>query len=226
MKSITSLYGIFAFALIGLAGCADPSDNVPDATVNAPSREGSTTASPAEEANTTTFAFGPESSTISFIGSKVTGSHDGGFRNFAGEFRVAGDRLADQGNKVVIDATSIWSDNDRLTGHLKSADFFDVEQYPTATFISTSVKQANGSATVTGNLTLHGVTQSISFPAQISVSEDQVDVSAEYSLNRFDFGIKYPGKADDLIRKEVVLKLKIRATPGAANFASLSTQTR
>jgi len=46
-------------------------------------------------------------------------------------------------------------------------------------------------------------------------------VSAEFSINRFDFGIVYPGRADDLIRKEVVLQLDAKAVPGTADFASL-----
>ena len=66
---------------------------------------------------------------------------------------------------------------------------------------------------VTGNLTLHGVTKQISFPATIQVSDDAVEVAADFFINRYDFDIKYPGKANDLIRKEVVLKLKVRATP-------------
>jgi len=44
-------------------------------------------------------------------------------------------------------------------------------------------------------------------------------MNAQFVLNRFDFEIKYPGKANDLIRKEVVLRLNVKATPGKANLA-------
>jgi polyisoprenoid-binding protein YceI len=163
-----------------------------------------------------TLAFGPESSKIEFIGSKVTGSHDGGFKEFTGEFRTEGDRLADDGIEVVIQTDSLWSDSERLTGHLKNEDFFDVEKYPTAEFVSTAVKPADDGWSITGDLTLHGVTKAITFPAQVQVEDEAVHLTSEFSLNRFDFDIAYTGKADDLIRKEVVIKLDVKAQPGEA----------
>ncbi|MBI2947764.1 MAG: YceI family protein [Verrucomicrobia bacterium] len=203
-----------------LLGCGNPADHVPAASVNKPSgaaMEGEKAAATAGQF----FAFKPEPSTIGFVGSKVTGSHNGGFKSFAGEFRVVNGRVADTGNKVVIDTTSLWADDNRLTSHLKSADFFDVAQHPTATFVTTSVSQAKDGATVTGDLNLHGITQSISFPAKIGVSESAVSVTAEFAINRFDFEIKYPGRANDLIRKEVVLKLNVQATSGRADLKSI-----
>jgi polyisoprenoid-binding protein YceI len=214
LKALTFIIPLFAFL-----GCSkNPAENVPKADVSAPST--SSTDAPSS-AGAKTFAFGPNGSTIDFLGSKVTGSHKGGFKRFAGELQVSGGKVADKGNKVVIDTTSVWSDNERLTGHLKSPDFFGVAQHPAATFETTSVKQNTTNSTVTGNLTLHGITKQITFPANINVSDDSVDVTADFVLNRFDFEMKYPGKADDLIRKEVVLKLKLKATPGKADFQSI-----
>jgi polyisoprenoid-binding protein YceI len=204
-------------------GCSNPADHVPAAAVSAASA--STSAEPAD-AEGTYFVFGPENGVIEFIGSKVTGSHDGGFKNFHGEFKVVNGRLADSGNKVVIDTTSIWSDNNRLTAHLKTPDFFDVEQYPTATFTTTSVKHAGANSTVTGNLTMHGITKTISFPASVEIKANEVHITSEFSLNRFDFEMKFPGRADDLIRNEVVLKLNIKAVPGRANFAAADSTPR
>jgi polyisoprenoid-binding protein YceI len=202
---------------IGLVGCAkNPADNVPKADVTS-----TATAPSTPSADGKTFAFGPGPSAIGFVGSKVTGRHNGGFRKFAGELRVANGKIADTGNKVVIDTTSVWADNDRLTGHLKTGDFFNVAQYPTAIFQTTSIVPSATNSTVAGDLTLHGITKHISFPANITVSDSSVDVSAQFVLNRFDFEMKYPGKADDLIRKEVVLKLNIKATPGKADFQSV-----
>ena len=87
------------------------------------------------------------------------------------------------------------------TNYFASADIYD---------------PATGSWTVTGNLTLHGVTKQISFPANINVTADSVDIAAEFAINRLDFDIKYPGMPNDLIRKEVVLRLKVKATPAKA----------
>jgi polyisoprenoid-binding protein YceI len=213
----TSLSLALVFPLIALYGCAkNPAEDVPKADVSS-----ATSASTTPAVAGKTFAFSPGSSSIDFVGSKVTGRHNGGFKKFAGELRVENGKIADTGNKVIIDTTSLFADNDRLTGHLKSKDFFDVTQYPTATFQTTSIVPNATNSTIAGDLTLHGVTKHISFPATIKVTDNAVDIAAQFFLNRFDFEMKYPGKADDLIRKEVVLKLNVKATPGKADFQSL-----
>jgi polyisoprenoid-binding protein YceI len=68
---------------------------------------------------------------------------------------------------------------------------------------------------MTGNLTLHGVTKSITFKPTVSISDSVVTLKAEFDVMRFDFGIVYKGKADDLIRDEVVIKLDVKATAGS-----------
>jgi polyisoprenoid-binding protein YceI len=80
----------------------------------------------------------------------------------------------------------------------------------------TSVEPAGAKQTVTGNLELHGVTKSITFPADIQITDDAVAVKAEFAINRKDFNINYPGKPNDLIRDNVVLKLDLKATAGEA----------
>jgi polyisoprenoid-binding protein YceI len=135
--------------------------------------------------------------------------------------KIAEGKPVGNGTRVVISTRSLWSDNERLTGHLKNADFFNVEKHPTATFQSSAIEQQSTNWNITGELTMHGVTKQITFPAQIQVSADKVEVDAEFAINRFDFEMKYPGKADDLIRQEVVLKLDITAAPGQANFGEL-----
>lgn len=200
---------VFSGLMLLVAGCADPSDNVHKSTASEP-----TNTAPGESATGKEYVIRADS-TIGFVGSKVTGSHDGGFKNFAGTVQVADGRIA--GSPVIqINMKSIWSDNDRLTGHLKSADFFEVEKYPVSTFTVTSVEPAEGQHKVTGNLEMHGVTKSISFPAQIAVTDDAVSLNAEFAINRKDFNINYPGKQDDLIRDNVILKLAVNATPGEA----------
>jgi polyisoprenoid-binding protein YceI len=150
-------------------------------------------------------------STLGFVGSKITGSHDGGFAEFEGTIEVVNGDPTKSSVKVLIDVTSLWADDDRLTKHLKSPDFFDVENLPEAIFESTAIEAAEGGYTVTGNLTLHGVTKSIAFPAQIEIAPDRVTALAEFFVKRFDFEIVYPGKPDDLIRDEVVIKFDLVA---------------
>lgn len=196
-------------ALLAAAlGCANPADNKPAAVVHetpAPPAEPTPVAAAGER-----YVIG-EGSKIGFVGSKVTGSHDGGFNQFAGSIELVERDPTRSRVEVTIDATSLWADNDKLTGHLKSPDFFDVERHPQARFESTAIVAEGDGYTITGNLDLHGVTKNISFPAKITLGEGQVTAEAEFSVMRFDFGIVYPGKADDLIRDEVLIRLNLVA---------------
>src|SRR5436190_15979140 len=82
--------------VLWLAGCSNPADNVPKAAVsntNAAPGEAAKRAAPENDGKF--FAFGPDSSSVDFVGSKVTGSHKGGFKKFAGEFRVVNGKLAE-----------------------------------------------------------------------------------------------------------------------------------
>ena len=198
---------VLIVALFGAAGCADPAKDKPEAVV------GDATAAPTDVSGQR-YVIG-DGSSVGFIGSKVTGSHDGGFNTFSGEITVVGGNPVGSSVKLMIDTTSIWTDTDRLTGHLKSGDFFDVESHPEATFESTNIEATDDSYTVTGNLDLHGVTKSISFPADIEISDGGIKAQAEFAIKRFDFNIAYKGKADDLIRDDVVIKFNLIAMPAA-----------
>jgi polyisoprenoid-binding protein YceI len=231
-KSIALPFMLVFLPLLGISGCANPADDVAPATTSAPkslpadpvvrakAALAKTANEPAglPEPSPGTPTISPENSTIGFVGSKVTGSHTGGFKAFKGTFEVEPAKLESSKIAAEIDTNSIFADNDRLTGHLKSPDFFDVAKFPTSTFVSTAIeagrkdpKAKDATHTVTGNLTLHGVTKSISFPAKIAVSGDNASLDSEFFINRRDFGINYPGQANDLIRDEVVIKLAIHA---------------
>lgn len=198
-----------AAAAIVLASCENPADKTTTAEVK-DAVEKTTDAS-----SGTKYVFSPESK-IEFTGSKVTGKHDGGFKTFTGHFTVKDGQPVGNDHKVVIEMDSTWSDADKLTEHLKAPDFFDVEKYPQSTFDVTELKAGeNGAYTVSGNFTLHGVTKNISFPATVSRDGETVTIRAEFDINRKDFGIVYTGKADDLIRDEVVIRLDLRAEPEA-----------
>ncbi|MGA9525904.1 MAG: YceI family protein [Myxococcaceae bacterium] len=165
----------------------------------------------AADANLTTYAFGPDASKIEFKGAKVTGSHLGGFKGFKGEVQM-GEKPETGKIDLTIETATIFADAEKLTGHLRSPDFFDVEKFPTATFKSTSIAPAEGGKyTVTGDLALHGVTKQIAFPASITVADGAVKATSEFAINRKDFEIVYPGMPDDLIRDEVVITLDVNA---------------
>jgi polyisoprenoid-binding protein YceI len=192
-----------------LAGCSDPASEVHKSSASAAQSGGAGAAKSGKPYTITA------DSKLSFIGSKVTRSHNGGFNQFQGVIYV-GEGKTVTGAEITIDLNSVWTDNDRLTGHLKSPDFFDVASFPSATFTVTKVGSSSLQHQVTGNLNLHGVTKSISFPASIQVSDTEVTVKAEFAINRREFNINYPGMPNDLIRDNVVIKLDVRAKPGAA----------
>lgn len=209
MKKHFALFAFLVFALV-IQACANPAADKPHATVT----EASQTPEAAKPAGAETLAITPENSKVEFIGSKVTGSHNGGFKQFSGTIDLAKEGIEKSRVTIDIDTNSIFTDTDGLTTHLKGADFFDVAKYPKATFTSTRIEPATAAGathSVTGNLDMHGVTKSINFPANITAATDAVNVNAEFAINRKDFGINYAGKANDLIRDEVVMKLNVKA---------------
>lgn len=180
-------------------------------------------------------------SKIDWVGTKVSGYHVGTVPLKRGEIYVKNGEVT--GGKFVMDIANMQvsgpkgSDtaaNKKLLGHLKSADFFDVEKNPEGIFELTDVKPFKGEAikdttdprqdeiskykvtnpthTVSGNLTLKGVTKNIEFPARITVSGNTAEAIAKFNIDRKDWGIVYPGKPDDLIRDAIHLGISIKAT--------------
>jgi polyisoprenoid-binding protein YceI len=202
-----ALLGISTVAL-ALAAC----DNSPSkGKAQATAAEPVAVAAPAEAG--VKYAFSNVDSKLEFVGAKVTRKHDGSFQTFSGNVNLVDNDPVKSSVTVTVDVGSLKTDEEKLTGHLKTPDLLDVGKFPQATFTSSAIKAGadKGTHTVTGNLQLHGVTKSISFPATIKVSGDNVDVDAEFAINRKDFGIVYPGMPDDLIKDDVLLKLQLRA---------------
>jgi polyisoprenoid-binding protein YceI len=207
-----------------LAGCENPAADKPKAQVSdAPAQTAAvapgaqkavSTGAPAAPGVKESLPIAAEGSSIGFVGSKVTGKHEGSFKQFSGTIDLVDGAAEKSKVTISIDTESVTTDTEKLTGHLKSPDFFDTAKFPKATFESTEIK-AGGAAgathTITGNLDLHGVKKVIAFPATLTVTADAVTAKAEFAINRKDFAINYAGKADDLIRDEVLIKLSIRA---------------
>lgn len=160
------------------------------------------------------YVFSAAGSKLEFTGAKVTEKHDGTFGEFSGQIDLVDGNPEKSSVSVEIVMSSLAIEPPKLAGHLKTADFFDVEKFPKATFASTSIKAGGDKGathTVTGNLTLRGVSKSITFPATIKTEGDGVSVSAEFVINRKDFGIVYPGMPDNLIKDDVALQLTLAA---------------
>lgn len=203
-----ALLSSLSFAAI--AGC----DNEPGKDKAKVAASAAVTTAAVADSNAVKYVFSNADSKLGFVGAKVTGKHDGGFNTFSGNIDLSANDPTKSSLTADIDLGSLFVDNEKLAGHLKSPDFFDVGKFTKAKFTSTSVKAGGDKGathTVTGNLDLHGVTKSISFPATIRVAGDKVEADAEFALNRKDFAIVYPGKPDDLIKDDVLIKLTIRA---------------
>lgn len=212
--NITIRAAFLGLALTSLAavGCEDPSKGKSKATTG----EAVSTSSQSAVATgaTAKYTFDQSASKVSWTGSKVTGKHEGGFSRFTGNVDLVDG--APEKSKVTVDieADSLTTDTEKLTGHLKSPDFFDTKANPKATFVSTEIKKGGekgASHTVTGNLTIKGITKSVTFPATINVAGDNASVDAEFAINRRDFSLNYAGMPNDLIRNDVLIKLAIKA---------------
>ena len=171
-----------------------------------------------------TYVANVETSVLNWKGSKPTGTHNGTVAIKDGNFTVADGELTagsftvDMGTITVLDIPADKKGNKNLTGHLKSGDFFDVENNPTSTFVITSVDQTEG-VVVTGDLTVKGITQSISFPAEVSTTETGVVMKgAPFMIDRTKFGIEYKSKSifDDLKDKFIDDEFEISFEVNAA----------
>lgn len=194
---------------LSVTACTNPADGKPQAKVEEAAPQDKA-AAPAAKSGA--YAVDSASSKFGFVGSKVTGSHPGGFKTFTATVDPADGKVEGGSVSVEIEIDSMFSDSEKLTGHLKSPDFFDAAAHPKATFQSSEIKLGGSeghSHTVVGNLGLHGVTKQITFPANIAMDSGKVTVKTEFSINRKDFEMAYAGKADDLIRDEVVIKLDL-----------------
>ena len=122
----------------------------------------------------------------------------GSFKEFDGTLVIDGANLAASTVNVTIQAGSVDTRNDQRDGHLKSPDFLDVENFPTLTFVSTSVVHKGGDEfVVTGDLTIHGVTKSVELTTELQgVSTDPYNVrkvgfEATTTISRKEFGLVY-----------------------------------
>jgi polyisoprenoid-binding protein YceI len=150
----------------------------------------------------------PENTKIQFVGTHTGDKPDprtGTFEKFTVQAKLDPAAGTLSSVSVDIDTTSIKTDIEKLTDHLKSADFFNVNEHPTAKFESTKIETgADGQSTITGNLTLLGVTKEISFPAKVVVQDGKLSLQADFTIDRSEFGMTYgEGKVDYPVKMTV-----------------------
>ena len=154
------------------------------------------------------FKLSGDNTAVKFVGSKKDGKHAGAFPKLAGTFTVDAD-VTKAKLEVTLDIEAMTTDTAKLTAHLKSPDFFDAKRFTEAKFVSKSIKAGAEGYVVTGDLTLHGVTHPLSFPAKIDVANGTATVSSAFDLNRHDWGISYgKGNVNDLVKMTIEVKAK------------------
>jgi polyisoprenoid-binding protein YceI len=142
------------------------------------------------------FEIDPVHSEVAFKVRHLVSKAGGRFNSFEGTlFYDEEDPTASSVN-VTIDVTSIDTNNSDRDGHLKSPDFFDVEKFPTLTFVSKEVKVEEENLLIGGELTMHGVTKPVTLTAEKlgmnSMGEKSfIGFSASAEINRKDFGIEW-----------------------------------
>jgi len=193
------------FLLSLLAACG--STPTPVAPVEAPVEVAAPVAAPTPAG--TELAVDNTRSGISWTAHKLLGENAIALRDYTGKVWVDGDQVT--GVAFVGKMASLEADQPKLTTHLLNADFFNVEVYPESSFTSTSVaagsKVDGFNATVTGDLTVMGITKTITFPAAIELTADQVAARAAFDVDRRDFKLVYPGMPDNLIKDIVPMEV-------------------
>lgn len=132
-----------------------------------------------------------DSSKVNWKGYKVTGEHEGTINLKSGTLTFDGEKLI--GGTFVMDMTSInttdleGDSKGKLDGHLKSADFFGIEKFPTATMEFINVSGSNGNYKVKANLTIKETTKAVEFSMNVKGST----ATANVEIDRTEYDIKY-----------------------------------
>ena len=169
-----------------------------------------------------TFDIDTNMSHIKWEGSKPTGKHNGKVQFKEGTITTKGSNV--KSAMFVADMTSITCDdltgrnNRKLVKHLKSKDFFDVANHPTAKFEFTRVDlMKGGKYQFKGTLTILGISKPIFFVADVDRSKSTIEANTSLTINRTDWGIKYKSKnffknvGDKLINDNMRLDIKLVA---------------
>ncbi|PIF44527.1 polyisoprenoid-binding protein YceI [Chryseobacterium sp. 52] len=128
----------------------------------------------------------------------------------------SGKFVADMNSLTSVDLKNEADKLDKLNGHLKSGDFFEVEKFPTASFEITKVTPATEgdyNTLLDGNLTIKGISKPVQFKANVSVKDGEVSVATEpKDIKREEFGVKFQAPAENgVIKDEVTLQINVKA---------------
>ncbi|UZD22762.1 YceI family protein [Algoriphagus halophytocola] len=163
-------------------------------------------------------------STITWTAKKVTGQHHGKVPIESATLDYEGGKIT--GGEFTMDMTSLTVEditdpgmNKKLSDHLKSDDFFAVEKHNKTKFVITEASSSNGKDyTITGDLTIKGITKPVSFPAKVEVDGTKITASGKLTFDRTHYDIKFrsgsyfENLADKMIYDDVELDVNLVAS--------------
>ena len=166
-------------------------------------------AAPAQKgAKEAKFVLSGENTKVEFVGRKPEGKHEGGFKEMSGTATAKGTDVKSLKIRLEIDTESLFSDDPKLTAHLKAPDFFNVKKHPKATFVSEKVEKTPKGYTISGKLDMLNETKPVSLTARVTLTDKKLELSSEFKIDRTDWGMTTgKGKIDD----EVSLTVQIDA---------------
>lgn len=213
-------FGLIGLTTLGAVACAPKKTETNEVAQQETSAAASTAVSSLVAGK---YVVATDTSSVKWTGSKLSSEHFGTIAVSEGSFEVtegaisAGSFTIDVASIVVKDIPADNEMNAKLAGHLKAADFFDVEKFPTAKFVITSVASKDGAYEVTGDLTLKDSTASLTFPAAIATADGLATVNASFAFDRTKWGLSYGSKsiigdiADKVINDEIKVELALVA---------------
>jgi len=169
-------------------------------------------------AMSTKYMANPDESVIEWTGHKPTGKHNGTIKIESGVFTVNDGKL--ESGSFIIDMNSIKENknNTRLEGHLKSADFFEVEKFPNAAFEVTGYEMVDGKAMLSGNLTMKDTKNNVTFPVTVTQDGDMFTLTSEmFTIDRSKWNVRYGSKSffdnlgEKFINDDIELKVMVKA---------------
>lgn len=171
----------------------------------------------------TAYKVDTQKSILNWNGKKVTGEHSGTVKLSEGTLAVDGGKLTggaftfDMNSIVCTDLTDAGY-NAKFIGHMKSEDFFNTAKFPTSTFKITKVTPKGGDAyDITGNMTIKGITNAVTFPATVKATAAGVEATGKATLDRTKYDIRYGSKSffenigDKAIYDDFVVEMKVVA---------------
>jgi len=144
----------------------------------------------------------------------------GNFEQFEGSAHVDTANPANSSVTVTIEAASVTTGNEQRDGHLKTPDFFDIANYPQITFVSTDVERDGAEWAITGDLTINGVTKSVTVPfeetgsAKDPFGNTRVGFEGEVTIDRTDWNLSFNAALETggvLVSEKVKLEFDISA---------------